>query len=681
MAVFIPEKLGTAGAKAIHIKRELSNLDDAHVVRSPFPRKEWLPDFFIQHAENGWLALAVSDTSFASLSADQLFEEEKRQAFETLLEDFNAFSHIGALEGEKPLKKLVLMWKCTTQEAQQVSARFGQKHGIVFLSKDAFKAGGAPLVSRIVSPISERQTQLLLSSYFPEAEIHPGSTTRRLFRRDNSASLGKYFLDYNQEWAAKLDLSAPQEQTETSQDFALRLVNGVAGSGKTLIAISRALLLAEMHPDQKVLVMIHNTPVVADIKAKLMRTRGSLPENLEISTFYAWASAQWKRVHGGLHRICVYAHEVEALIGRCRSQWPELTPSNALLVEELDFINENLLENLEDYIKANRAGRGFALREKERSAVWALYETVTKHFASAAKQTMLWSAKPRDICLTKNHSKLEKVDHVLIDEAQFFRPSWFQAVRLSMRENGSLFLCADPNQGFLGSRLSWKSVGLEVAGRTKKLHRSYRTTQAILSAATQILQQHAKGDTDDYLQPDLAGMEPGVAPVFLQCASVQDTIEKLINEIRDALHAGALTPSDLLVIYGDHIDPFALYRQLGKAFGEDAVWWFNKSETKSKPPKAYNREYLRMTSVESATGLEAGVVFLLGMERLVSNVTLNTSSAQASEETTVTLERQARKLYMAMTRAGQSLVLLSSESLNELISGAFSKDYPYRRNH
>lgn len=106
---------------------------------------------------------------------------------------------------------------------------------------------------------------------------------------------------------------------------------------------------------------------------------------------------------------------------------------------------------------------------------------------------------------------MEKYDHVLIDEAQFFAPSWFQAVRLAMCERSSLFLCADPNQGFMKNRLSWKSVGLDVSGRTtKKLRRSYRTTQAILASANRILAQYAQGDPDDFLVPDLSGMEPGV---------------------------------------------------------------------------------------------------------------------------------------------------------------------------
>jgi thymidine kinase len=123
------------------------------------------------------------------------------------------------------------------------------------------------------------------------------------------------------------------------------------------------------------------------------------------------------------------------------------------------------------YLVASRAGQGFALRAKDRGQVWSLYEVVTA--ALAKEQQRLWSAVPREICLAESHERLSKYHHILVDEAQFFAPSWFQVVKLATEAEGHLFLCADPNQGFMKSRLSWKSVGLDVAGRTKKLRKSY----------------------------------------------------------------------------------------------------------------------------------------------------------------------------------------------------------------
>lgn len=671
MATFIPERVGAVSARGIHIKRTLNALDDDHVVRTPLRPGGWLPDFFVQHPKNGWLAIAVADTPFSALAGDQLFENAERAAFDRLLADFQAFPTLTTLAdspgaGLASPGKLILMWACSQDEVRAIAAPYLSRCGIRLLSKAQFLALGAKLVPRLLEPIGADAEQAMLSRYFPEAEIHPACTTRRHFVRDNSAKLQRFFLDFQQEWAAKLDLEPPREQAEAAGDLAIRLVNGVAGSGKTLIALSRARLLAGLHPDQRILILIHNTPIVANIKAKLARTQGPLPDNLEINTFSAWAHRQWRNLHRRRLTLPDTAREVEDLIAHYRPRWPELGQPAARLREELDFINEFLITDAEHYLDANRAGRGFALRPKERAAVWALYEAVTTALNKSGQR--LWSAVPREICLATDHAALEKYDHVLIDEAQFFAPSWFQAVRLTMGEHSSLFLCADPNQGFMKHRLSWKRVGLDVTGRTKKLRRSYRTTQAILSAANRILAQHAHGDADDFLVPDLSGMETGVKPLLIHIDSPQDAVDRLVNELSASIQEHTLALGDLLVIYGENVQKALLYNRLCKQFGVDNVWWFNKKEQRKAPPKGCERDYLRLANLETATGLEAGVVFLIGMENLLADGQM---PGLDQEEQAAVAEEQARKLYMAMTRAGQRLVLLSSQRLPAFVEDSF----------
>lgn len=667
MAIFIPEKISGIGASAIHIKRELGKLDDAHVVRTPLRRPQWMPDFFVQHSSGGWLALAVCHAPFEALSAT-LFENDapEHHAFTRLLHDMAAFfaGEHGTAD-EPPLKKLVLMWQCSPQQVQHLQQRHASPLGLVLMSRDAFNTKGAALIERALSPLSERQAQALLACCFPESEIPATQTTRRLFRRDNAATLNRFFLDYDQEWASKLDLALPREHAEASQDGAcLRLINGVAGSGKTLIAVARARLLADMHPDQQVLLLIPNKPVVEDLIDRLRHSHGPLPDNLRIHTFAAWARQQWCQVFRCQPR-CKDSHAVAAVIDRERHAWPVLKQGSEQLAQELDFINDHLITDLAHYLKASRTGRGFGLREKEREAVWALHAAVTQ----ALQPDMAWSAMYRDVCLAPSHRDMTRAHHVLIDEAQFFAPSWFQLVRLGMHPGGSLFLCADPNQGFLKHRLSWKSAGLELAGRTKKLRRSYRTTRALLSAASQVLAHHTQGDPDDYLTPELHDMEAGTPPLLLYADSPQDCTDRLLNEISAARQNGTLRLRDMLVICGDPRKLRTLHQRLAQRLGYRAIWWFRRQET--APPPGGTHDCLRLTSLESATGLEAGVVFLIGMEQLVSAASAAHAS-QDEEAQAAATEENARKLYMAMTRAGQRLVLLSCEKLAPAIESAFT---------
>ena len=648
----------------------MNALDEACVVRKPIRPPRWTSDFltfFIQHPDKGWLAIAAVNVPFSALDPAQLFESGERAAFEAQLSSFCALYGTSALT-HGVLGKLIVLWKCSPEEIRTLSGQYRDRYGVRFLSKKEFIEMDAELLSGLLVRLSEREEQSLLGSFFPEAEIPAAYVTRRSFYRDNSAKLTRFFLDSQQEWASKLDLELPEEQAETMKSFSVRLVNGVAGSGKTLIIVHRALLLAEMFPSQRILLLSHNTPIVADIKERLHRRRGGIPRNLEIATFFGWARGQWRNIFQVPLQMSD-SGEVLKLIQDCRKQWPDLIKlADKQLEAELDFINDSLIASEAQYLDANRAGRGFGLKSTERAQVWALYEAVTAALRKSGRH--LWSAIASTICLAQDHSRLRKYHHILIDEAQFFAPSWFQVARLSMEPAGHLFLCADPNQGFLKSKLSWKAVGIDVAGRTKKLRKSYRTTKAILAAASCILAQFAPSDPDDFLEPDYAGMEPGTKPVLVYTDSPQDAVDRVVGELTALIKHSQLSLSHFLVIYGNNVHKVSLYERLGKRFGSKSVWWLNKQEQKKQPPNGYGQDYLRLASLETATGLEGGVVFLLGVESLFAE---NCAPGLSREEQAASKEESARKLYMAMTRTGQYLVLVSARRLPANIEGLFER--------
>jgi hypothetical protein len=647
MAVFIPEWVRVP-ARHLAIKRVFNSLDDAHVIRRPLRPESCAADFFVQHAHKGWLALAVDETAFATLGTAPLFDADPRAAFEQRL---SALLRIAAPERAPPIECLLLMWACANDEVRALNQQYVTRFGIRMVSREQFIALGWKLIQGMLAPLNEERQARLMTSCFPEAELPAAFTARRFFHRDNRATLGRWFLDADQEWATKVDLELPAESAALVRDFSVRLINGVAGSGKTLIVLQRARLLAELFPKQRLLVLIHNTPIVADIHQRWRRAYGALPPNLEITTFFAWATRQWRLVFGVQPRMPESPRVVPELIERLRKQWPELEHGTAQLHGEIDFINEALIADEPAYQQASRAGRGFALRPKERAMAWGLHDAVMS--ALGASKLHLWSALPRELCFASpdQQARIERYDHVLVDEAQFFAPSWFQLVKQAIRRDGQLFVCADPNQGFMRSRLSWKSVGLDVAGRTKKLRRSYRSTRAILQTAGRVIEALNPGDGEDYLVPDVAGMAPGRPPLLVRTDTPQDAQDRLVNELAatvgDAVPLGAV-----LVIYGEKARKHDLYAALCEKFGAPRVWWFNEKSQKKSPPPGGSQDPLRMAYLDTATGLEASIVFLIGVENLFE-----------AEDDDARREENARKLYMAMTRAGQRLVLLSSRRL------------------
>lgn len=663
MAIFVPE-WGRISGRSVHVKRCLGALDDEHIIRRPLGDVSCPADLFVQHRAKGWMALAVEDAPFADLDPLQMFETPARGRLELRLAALEMLAAPEFGKTRRGIQSLVVLWSCSDDEANSISKKYLDRFGVRLVSRERFMRLGEKLVHGLLSDISIQSQESLLGAFFPEVEIPAAYTARRIVQRDNSATLMRCFLDIDQERASKLDLDLPTEQAETMSDLSVRLVNGVAGSGKTLIALSRALMLARMFPTQRVLMLIHNTPVVADIGERLHRVRGGVPANLELSTFFAWAHAQWRHTFRGAPRMADETRVLE-LIHHYRGQLPELRLVDRQIADELNFINEALLADERSYLEVSRAGRGFALRSRERSQVWSLYLVVTAALRESGLR--MWSALPRDVCVARDRlDRMQRYHHILVDEAQFFAPSWFELVKRAMHPQGRLFLCADPNQGFMKNRLSWKSVGLDVSGRTRKLRKSYRTTRALLEAAGCVLGDLGGSDTDDFLQPDFEGMEAGEPPVVAYCEAPQDALDRLTNEVQLAARNGVAL-SSMLVLYGDRINKAALHAQLQRRLGQDVVWWFNEKSQKKRPPQGYGRDYLRMANVDTATGLEAALVFLVGGEGLFDS---DDGFADDGERLAAREER-ARKLYMAMTRAGQRLVVISTRRLPRHLRDAF----------
>lgn len=667
MPSFIPEWT-KASARDLAVKRALQALDAQHVVRRPLrldPQSPECPaDFFVQRGEAHWLAVAIEAAPFEQIDPLQLFESPARTGLEQRL------AGLAALGGERVrVESLVVLWGCSRDEARRLTSGYIGRYGVHMLSRDQFAERGAALVERLLSPVPREVAQSLMLRFFPEAEVPAVCTTRRFARRDTDATLARYFLDRQQEWATKLDLDLlPQERAQAASDLSLRLINGVAGSGKTLILLQRAQLLAKMFPKQDVLVLIHNAPVVADNLHRLRTLHGALPENLHIWTFYAWASRQWHRVFGRWPNIAP-DFRVEEIVEPLARRRPGPGLDARQLADEFDFIDNRLIATQDDYLAASRSGRGFALRPAERVQVFALHAEYAAQLRRLGWRT--WSDLPRELCLSAQApQRLARYRHVLVDEAQFFTPSWFQLVKLSLEPASSLFLCADPTQGFLKHRLSWKSAGMDVSGRTLRLRKSYRCTRAILRAAQGVLAGVERADGDDFVEPDLDAMDEGSLPLLVRTDAAHDSVDRLVNEIEAIRREAGMPLAAMLALHGGKGLGDDLCQRLSERLGGRAVWALNEKSQRRAPPPGAQPDLLRVASVDSATGLEAAVVFLVGVDDLLDGVA---PVGMPEGEKAAWTESHARKLYMAMTRAGRHLVLVNTRPLPARLRPLFSE--------
>ncbi|EHI9239022.1 TPA: DNA helicase [Vibrio vulnificus] len=571
-------------------------------------------------------------------------------------------SQVPSLEDVKILRRfneLLLARNCAPVQYLAVVENLDSNHChlpdyVHVISQADFYANGEQIIIENLVELSAEHFASIKKKLFPESVIPTQCSTRKQHLvSDNSARLLPFFLDYDQELATRLDIMESVDPDEEQQDeFSVRLINGVAGSGKTLILINRAILYCKKYPEKKVRLIIHNNPVVEDIKLKFKTWLGGEPANLEIQTFHSFA---WQQYRAKFRYVSALFKEqdVEAakkkILTDANTCYKELSLKDSQIWDELEYINDYLIKDKDEYLEYDRQGRGFALQKSQREHVWQLYEILVEKLSDP--KGYLPHIYIKELALSTK--TLPSFDHFMIDEAQFFSPSWLEVIKRSLVPGGSIFMCADPNQGFLKRRLSWKSVGLNVRGRTKRLNHSYRTTYEIMTAANALLEE-LDVSPEDYVKPDFEKMARGSKPHIIYSRSPQDENARFLNEIEALVKSQEVPLHQIMVVCSRHYNPWSLKKEIESRTGYNTV--VNYNDKKDLETALGSR--IKIMTVNSCTGMEASTTFVLGAGHIINQAKHIDFTESEREEA---LQESLRKLYVAMTRAGQKLVVFSTE--------------------
>ncbi len=617
------------------------------------------PDFWVLHQDNRALLLKVSTaTSADARTSNQanLFQSNTIPFGKTEQAALDGFRSRLNIAIAQHIKSAIAFPNITSADLKRALPDDATWIGKDELSPDDFVRW---LTRHLGLPLSLNDIEQLRQAFTPEVVIPEQFTVRQPIDRKTAASLTHYLLDYNQEWALKSDLDLPQEGRSTASDFGLRLVNGVAGSGKSLIIVYRAHLLKKLYPHKRILVLTHNRPLIHDLESRYQHLNKG-DKSIEWRTFLAWCRRYWPSTEEWSDPVGQRRRK-ELITQAWHAHLTGTSISERVLLDEIDWYKDRLLFSRDDYLAADRTGRGFALNEALRQK---MYDAMGTYQRELAKQKLLdWGDVPRTVW---QHAKPGKIklplyDVVMIDEAQFFAPIWFEIVKQIVRPtSGHLFLVADPTQGFLKRRQSWLAVGLEVRGRTHRLAKCYRTTREILNFATLLYRTRLPQDDDDIVvagEPDLLNMPSGALPVIVPLTSEQDEITRVVNEVK-SLVASGVPMRHILAIHADWQGVDRLLDRIRRELGPTAA---------VDPKGAPRGDCIRVCTLNAATGLESPIVFISGVHALYEEE----QSLRLSEEERLELIRDnTRRLYMAITRAGQRLVLTYAGTLPDHLKHA-----------
>jgi superfamily I DNA/RNA helicase len=144
------------------------------------------------------------------------------------------------------------------------------------------------------------------------------------------------------------------------------------------------------------------------------------------------------------------------------------------------------LESWEAYRDVVRLGRKTRLPEQQRTVLWSIFERVRSDLVAMNAVTLsgLFTRLASAIAHTKN----KPFDFVVVDEAQDIGVAHLRFLAaLGKDRPNALFFAGDLGQRIFQQPFSWKSLGVDIRGRSRTLRVNYRTSHQIRMQADRLL--------------------------------------------------------------------------------------------------------------------------------------------------------------------------------------------------
>jgi len=319
-------------------------------------------------------------------------------------------------------------------------------------------------------------------------------------------------------------------------------VSGSAGTGKTIVALHRAVYLARSNPDARVLLTTFSDTLASALHTKLKRLVGSEPrlaERIDVASLNAIGQRLYKAQHGPA-----------ALASRETIRQLLKTSSDAisghkfslhfLVTEWEQIVDAWQLTGWEDYRDVTRLGRRTRLPEAQRAVLWSIFETARN--ALLVQNLITPAGLFTAVATSLAKSKHPPYDFALVDEAQDLSVAHLRFLAaLGTKRADALFFAGDLGQRIFQQPFSWKSLGVDIRGRARTLRINYRTSHQIRQQADRLLgDQSVDIDGNTETRNDTVSVFNGPAPTIRVTSSESTEIKVVGGWLTEQLQAGVL---------------------------------------------------------------------------------------------------------------------------------------------
>ena len=442
-------------------------------------------------------------------------------------------------------------------------------------------------------------------------------------------------------------------------------VSGSAGTGKTIVALHRAAHLARTHPNARVLLTTFSDTLASALHTKLKRLVGSEPrlaERIDVHSLDAIGLRLYKS-HCGPAKLAAR----DVILDLLRTAGGAVTGhkfSLLFLFTEWDqVVDAWQLTNWEAYRDVARLGRKTRLPETQRAVLWSIFDRVRSGLQE--QKLVTHAGMFTELAAAVAKSTNPPFDFAVVDEAQDISVAhlrFFAALGAS-RPN-ALFFAGDLGQRIFQQPFSWKSLGVDIRGRSRTLRVNYRTSHQIRQQADRLLGPETAdvdGNTED--RSDTISVFNGPPPVIRVLANESEEIKTVGAWLAEQANGGILPHEFGLFVRSE--GQLERAQKAVKASGLAFKILDDHVETTSG--------HVSISTMHLAKGLEFRAVVVMACDDEIIPLQERIETVGDDTDLQEVYDTERHLLYVACTRARDHLLVTSVEPASEFLDDLLAK--------
>lgn len=440
-------------------------------------------------------------------------------------------------------------------------------------------------------------------------------------------------------------------------------VSGSAGTGKTVVALHRAVAIAKKNPDARILLTTFSVPLANALKVRLnwlLRGSPRIGEQIELRSLKEYAKNLYRTRLGKKPNFVSEETLREIIQSASESSVPHKFSLHFLVAEWNEIVDAFRLKTWEQYRDTPRLGRKTRLPEAQRKILWDIFSAVRSELIT--RKLITWPELYEEITESIRHAGNSPIDYAIVDEAQDISvPELRFLAALGKNHPNSLFFAGDSGQRIFQPPFSWKQQGVSIQGRSSTLKINYRTSHQIRVQADRLLPSEVS-DVDGNVETRKGTISIFDGPVpNIQITNSIPEEKALVSETIKQWCRNGIKPSEI-GIFTRSTAEFSRAEQAVKDAGQKSDLLNDLMEP--------DEDCIAIGTMHQAKGLEYRAVVVMACDEGVIPSEERLGSVIDTSDLEEVYNTERYLLYVACTRARENLLISAvapgSEFLDDL---------------